>query len=203
MRGTMLRSPREEIRPAPSGSGLTLATMTTMPDPTPSHPRLEHLAHDIDRFRAFVRKRVPDRQRADDVLQDAFARAARAIDQVEDPERLDAWFYRILRNRIADLGTQSSTSKPLTAEPTVTPADLTEICHCMMPLVERLAPDQAEALREVDLAGLTSDAVAERLGISTNALNVRRHRGRQHLRSLLDAACGMCATEGCRDCRCS
>lgn len=199
----MLPSRREEIKPAPSGSGLALLSMITMPDSTPSHPRLEHLAHDIDRFRAFVRKRVPDRQRADDVLQDAFARAARAIDQVADPERLDAWFYRILRNRIADLSTQSSASKPLTAEPTVTTDDLSELCHCMMPLVERLAPDQAEALREVDLAGLTSDAVAQRLGISTNALNVRRHRGRQQLRTLLDAACGMCATEGCRDCRCS
>ena len=193
----------EVIRPAPSGSGLTLASMTTMPDSLPSHPRLEHLAHDIDRFRAFVRKRVPDQQRADDVLQDAFARAARAIDQVEDPERLDAWFYRILRNRIADLGTQSSASKPLTTDLPATTADLTEICHCMMPLVERLPPDQAEALREVDLAGLSSEAVAQRLGISTNALNVRRHRGRQQLRNLLDAACGMCAIEGCRDCRCS
>ena len=174
-----------------------------MTDSTPSDPRLEHLAHDIDRFRAFVRRRVADRQLADDVLQDAFTRAARAIEQVQDEERLDAWFYRILRNRIADLGARTSTNGPLTTDPPATTTDLTELCHCMLPLVERLAPDQAEALREVDLAGVSSDAVAQRLGISTNALNVRRHRGRQELRNLLNAACGMCATEGCRDCRCS
>lgn len=173
-----------------------------MTNSTPSHPRLDHLAHDIDRFRAFVRRRVADRQLADDVLQDAFARAARAIGQVQDDERLDAWFYRILRNRIADLGTRSSAGEMPPKEVVDPMSDRDEVCRCMLPLLERLAPDQAAALREVDLADVGSDVVAERLGISTNALNVRRHRGRQHLRILLDAACGACASDGCHDCEC-
>jgi len=170
---------------------------------TVAHPRLEHLAHDIERFRAFVRGRVRDPHLADEVLQDAFARAARAIDQVQDDERLDAWFYRILRNRIADLTTRSPGPEGLQHEPTAPHADEREVCHCFAGLIDRLPHDSAEALRRVDLAGAASEDVAHQLGITTNALHVRRHRGRQQLRTLLTAACGICADDGCRDCQCS
>jgi RNA polymerase sigma-70 factor, ECF subfamily len=168
-----------------------------------SHPRLAHLAHDIDRFRAFVRGRVRDVHQADEVLQDAFARAARAIESVDDDDRLDAWFYRILRNRIADLALTRHDQAGMVTDPAAPTDDEHQVCHCFRDLLDRLPHDNAEALRRVDLAGDTTEVVASDLGITANALNVRRHRGRQQLKTLLTEACGMCATEGCRDCQCS
>lgn len=163
--------------------------------------RLEHLVHQIDRFRAFVRSRVVDHNLADEVLQDSFARAVRAIEQVRDDERLDAWFYRILRNRIADLG-QRTTALPIINDVAASPGDEATVCRCVVPLVDRLPDEDAQVLRLVDLQGLSPEFVAGMLGITPNALNVRRHRARQQLRRLLDASCGLCASEGCRDCTC-
>lgn len=168
-----------------------------------THPRLAHLAHDIDRFRALVRGRVRDVHQADEVLQDAFARAARAIESVHDDERLDAWFYRILRNRIADLATSHLDHQGMVTDPVAPVDDEHHVCHCFNGLIDRLPHDNAEALRRVDLSGDATNVVASDLGITINALNVRRHRGRQQLKTLLTEACGMCATDGCRDCRCS
>lgn len=170
---------------------------------TASHPRMEHLAHDIERFRAFVRGRVRDPHVADEVLQDAFARAARAIDQLAHEDRLDAWFYRILRNRIADLGEARSSHEMPHDEPAAPTSDEHDVCQCFHHLLERLPEENAEALRRVDLDGASSETVATDLGITPNTLNVRRHRGRQQLRTLLTAACGLCASDGCRDCQCS
>lgn len=172
-------------------------------DDTSSHRHVERLAADIERFRAFVRGRVKDVHVAEDVLQDAFARAARAIDQLEDGSRLDAWFYRILRNRIADVGNDRNHHELLVDDPMALNSDEQQVCQCFQHLIERLPQENAEALRRVDLGGLTSEAVAAELGITVNALNVRRHRGRQQLRTLLTTACGMCARDGCHDCRCT
>lgn len=184
-----------------SGADVQRPTIVTMNEPN-THPRLAHLAHDIDRFRAFVRGRVRDVHQADEVLQDAFARAARAIESVRDDERLDAWFYRILRNRIADLATSHQGHEGMVADAAAPAADEHHVCSCFRGLLDRLPHDNAEALRRVDLSGDAGEAVASDLGITANALNVRRHRGRQQLKTLLTEACGMCASEGCRDCHC-
>lgn len=176
--------------------------MTDVRSTLPAHPRLEHLAHDLERFRAFVRVRMADPQQVEEILQDAFARAAKAIDQLRDAERLDAWFYRILRNRIADHRDHHPGHAGVGAElPAPTP-ETAEICACLLPLIQRLPPDHAEALRRVDLAGEDPAYVAAASGISVNLLTVRRHRARQQLRTLLEEACGRCATEGCQDCSC-
>jgi len=58
------------------------------------------LLADLDRFRAFIRRRVADPHTADDILQDALLRATRHLDQLQDTERIDAWFYRIIRHAI-------------------------------------------------------------------------------------------------------
>ncbi len=200
----MVRRRRPDVAYARAaiGVGAHRPTLATMTEPLPD-PRLEHLAHDLDRFRAFVRGRVRDELQADEVLQDAFARAARAIDSIRDDERLDAWFYRILRNRIADLATSPARREEILADHAAPAVDEAHVCHCFRALLDRLSPDNAEAMRRVDLSGGTSEAVASELGISANAVNVRRHRGRQQLKTLLTEACGMCASDGCRDCRCS
>lgn len=50
---------------------------------------------------AFVRRMAPSVE-PEDVLQLALLRAARHLDDVREGDRLEAWFWRILRNTIAD-----------------------------------------------------------------------------------------------------
>lgn len=174
--------------------------MTSLPPPD---PRLAGLAGDLARFRALVQRRVADAQVADDVLQDAFARAAAGIGGLRDGDRLDAWFYRILRNRIADLGAARRADGALDADLLPAPAEYRrQVCACLLPLIDRLPAAQAEALRLMDIGGVPAPEAAGRLGITIEHLRVRRHRARAALRRELLAACGACAGESCIDCAC-
>ena len=60
------------------------------------------LAEQRSAFLAFARTRVRSGADADDLLQQALLKAAERLDKLRDGERLEAWFYRVLRNTIAD-----------------------------------------------------------------------------------------------------
>lgn len=166
----------------------------------------ERLAEHLDAFVAFVRKRIGDPEIAADLVQDCVVKAISKADQLQDDALLVPWFYRILRNAIADLHRQRAgqghPAAPDLDEVTAPPADAETICRCVLGLLDDLPADQAQALRLVDLDTVSPDEAAGRLGITTNLLKVRRHRGRQSLRELLDATCRSCADHGCVDCHC-
>jgi RNA polymerase sigma factor (sigma-70 family) len=52
------------------------------------------VTREYGRLRNFVRKRVPDRRDAEDIIQDVF---------YEPVEQVTAWLFRVARNRIIDL----------------------------------------------------------------------------------------------------
>src|SRR5687767_9197140 len=54
------------------------------------------------RFLAFLQGRVSSRAIAEDILQEAFARALARGDSLRDGESAVAWFYRLLRNALVD-----------------------------------------------------------------------------------------------------
>ena len=56
------------------------------------------------RFARFAVHMLGDRDEAEDALQDAFVRAYRALASCRDPDRFDAWFFRILANRCRTRG---------------------------------------------------------------------------------------------------
>ncbi len=168
--------------------------------------RIDRLLANLDGFTAFVRRRVGDAEIAADVVQDALRKALTHIDQVEDDRRLDAWFYRILRTTIADVITRRAAARsvePLPDELTALPAEeLRAVCACLAGAIDELPASYAEVLRAVDLTGGEAVVVAERMGISTTNLKVRRLRARAALREVLERTCKICATHGCMDCHC-
>jgi RNA polymerase sigma-70 factor, ECF subfamily len=169
----------------------------------------ELLAH-RERFLAFLRKRVRDPEEAEDVLQGAFAKAVERAGDVRDDERIVAWFYRVLRNALADhfrsRASSARTTQALGREPSPPPAPLpdeaSEICRCFEALLPALPADQARILRRVDLEDARPVDVADEEGISANLAMVRLHRARRALRVLLQETCRTCATHGCLDCSC-
>jgi RNA polymerase sigma-70 factor (ECF subfamily) len=55
-----------------------------------------------DRFLAFLQDRVGTHEVAEEILQDAYAKAIERGGQLRDDESVVAWFFRILRNAIVE-----------------------------------------------------------------------------------------------------
>jgi RNA polymerase sigma-70 factor (ECF subfamily) len=68
-------------------------------------------------------------------------------------------------------------------------AALRELATCLAPMLSKLAPAYQEAIRIVDLEGATQQEAAERAGVSLSGMKSRVQRGRQQLRTLLEACC--------------
>src|ERR1700676_4905831 len=55
------------------------------------------------RLRNFIRRRVPDENDVEDILQDAFYELVEASRMMKPVEQVSAWLFRVVRNRITDL----------------------------------------------------------------------------------------------------
>ena len=152
------------------------------------------------RLRSFVRGRVPGEQDAEDVLQDVFLKIHQEACSVKNPDKAQAWVYRIARNAVADFY-RSRGRRQLAAEVPVdqvaeTLADDTdpsdvheEVLGWLEPLIDDLPPKYGDALRLADVHGLTQREVAERLGLSLSGAKSRVQRARGKLGELLAACC--------------
>jgi RNA polymerase sigma factor (sigma-70 family) len=176
---------------------------------TETAERVKLLVDSRRQFLAFVERRVGDRAAAEEILQTAYVKGAEKADGVRDRESVVAWFYRVLRNAIADhfrrRGAEERALERYAREldPSAEDVELLDaVCSCVGRLLLTLKPEYEQVVRAVDLEGRDVRAVAEATGISANNVSVRLHRARQALRRQLERACGACATHGCLDCTC-
>jgi RNA polymerase sigma-70 factor (ECF subfamily) len=152
---------------------------------------------------------VRDPDLAADVVQDALAKALARGEQLRDDEKLLPWFYRVLRNTIADVERrrvrdERHLAHAVSADQAEIPEpEHAELCACLGKLVDALPPEQKDLLQAIDLGNESTELAAQRLGITRNNLNVRRHRARKALEQQLHATCRLCAEHGCIDCDCS
>ena len=166
------------------------------------------LAENHGRFLAFLQKRVGDRETAEEILQAAFVRGVERGGALRDEETAVAWFFRLLRNALADHGRRQGLERRLFAAQATEPAaapdpDLDRaVCACVNDLVGTLKPEYADAIRQVDLGGGSVAAYAAAAGVTPNNAAVRLHRARQALHARLVQSCGACTEHGCLDCHC-
>lgn len=170
------------------------------------------LADNYTRFLAFLERRVESREVAEDILQDAFVRGFDRAASVRRDESVTAWFYRILRNGIADHYRRSAAETrargrvAAVAEPfDPGPEDdelLDRVCGCVQELVDTLKPEYARAVRRVDVDGAAIRDWAGEENITANNAAVRLHRARDALRRQVIRTCGTCSEHGCVDCTC-
>jgi RNA polymerase sigma factor (sigma-70 family) len=170
---------------------------------------LATLVENQRQFLRFLEQRVGDKATAEDLLQDAFARAVARVEDLRDEESAVAWFYRMLRNAVVDHYRRGGSSKRALEAfareldevvPSTEVHD--QVCACIGRLAGTLKPEYSEVLREVEVGGQPLREYAEGHGITPNNAAVRVHRARQALRRQVMAACGVCAEHGCVDCRC-
>lgn len=180
--------------------------MSTTPPPDAAAVLAAHHA----RFLAFLRRRVPSREVAEDLLQEAFVRGLTKAPALDTSESVVAWFYRVLRNAVVDhyrrAGAEARALERLAQEvDPVVPEDSAifgDLCQCVRDLVPGLKTDYAEAIEAVDLGGVTVAAYAGRAGISASNAGVRLHRARRALAARVHEVCDTCADHGCRQCEC-
>jgi RNA polymerase sigma factor (sigma-70 family) len=167
----------------------------------------------LENHRAFLKyleRRVGDRQLAEDILQDAFAKVVDRPGDAPADEGVVPWFYRTLRNAAIDQfrrrGTANRAVEAFAREIETQTAPEPEldavICACVGALAGTLKPEYAEALQAIDVQGTPVKTFAEQHGLSASNAGVRVFRAREALKKRVTESCGTCAEHGCRDCTC-
>lgn len=84
-------------------------TPVTSPDPspvTPARPPLAELGETVRRERgrllSFIRKRLPDPDDAEDIVQDVFVELTEAYQAAKPIGRVASWLFAVARNKISD-----------------------------------------------------------------------------------------------------
>ncbi|MCC3331419.1 sigma-70 family RNA polymerase sigma factor [Nocardia abscessus] len=176
----------------------TAATTT----PQRQHGDLEQLWRRFSSdLRAFIARRVPRPEDADDILSIVFLRMAKSLDNLRDQDRLLGWIYAITRNAITDYYRSAPHRRELPVDavpdnPSAhgdeldTDADAEkELATCLVPMLSALPAEQAAAVRMVDLDARTHAAAADEAGISISGMKSRVQRGRAALHAQLHACC--------------
>lgn len=134
---------------------------------------------------------------AEDVVQDAFHRAVRALQEYDHARPFSAWFYTIVRNvartAVGKDGRRAALA-PLTLleeePPAMEPVDPVAVGD-LERAIEALAPMQQACVRLCELEGFTSVEAAAMLGVSEGTVRTHLHRARKHLRAVIDPQRGM------------
>ncbi len=168
---------------------------------------LQMLAERRPLFLAFLRRRTASTADAEDLLQQGLLRAAEHVGDLRAHERLEAWFYRVLRNVVADHRAATARSQAqleAVAQEQAPDATLATDtgCACSLGILEGLRPEYAEILRCVDIRGTDLEEAATTLGIARNNAKVRLHRARKAMRTALLGTCGTSSMRACRSCSC-
>ena len=172
------------------------------------------LTDESRRFSAFIQSRVKDPTLVDDLLQEGFIKAIKAIETLKDEERIVPWFFQILRNVISDHYRKVSKERAVMSmaknnieqdQPLI--ANDEEIskfaCDCFDFFAVGLKPEDEDIIRSLELGDERPANFAERKGISIGTLKVRRHRARKHLKEKILAVCqcmldvGTCSKDQC------
>jgi RNA polymerase sigma-70 factor (ECF subfamily) len=167
----------------------------------------------VDNHREFLRfleRRVGRRDLAEDILQEAFARGLEKLETLRDEESVVPWFYRALRNATVDYYRRTKSADRALAqfaeeiEKSEDPVETmqAEVCKCVARLADTLKPEYADALRRIEVDGVSVKDFAGEQGISKSNAAVRVFRAREALRRQVAVSCGSCAEHGCLSCTC-
>jgi RNA polymerase sigma-70 factor (ECF subfamily) len=163
------------------------------------------------KVRAYASKLI-GADEADDVAQEVFVKAGRALGTLTDPAKLSSWIYAITLNTVRDLARKRSVGlarliardeggpdaegdgSPLPIEDARTPspeqsAIRSEMIACYLDYVSRLPRRYYQVYVLSEFEELSSQAIARRLSVSVGAVKIRLHRARARLYQELRRNC--------------
>ncbi len=138
---------------------------------------------------------VPNREDAEDVVQETFVRVWRSIGRYDPQRPFAPWFYTILRNaaRNAVRANRLATMIPLEEAGVEQFSDVAEpagelgagFAGLVREALDQLSPMQRACFRLTSLERFRSADAAAMLGVSEATVRVHAHRARRALRELL------------------
>ena len=157
------------------------------------HEAFEALAISVgDRLFALARLILRDVDRAQDAVQEALVAAWRALPQLRDPDRFDAWMRRLTVNACSELARREKRwNAKLTAM--TPPEPVTDATRGVADRDQlergfrRLKSEQRAAIVLRYYLDLTVPQVADALGIPEGTAKSRLHHAMTALRAALDA----------------
>jgi RNA polymerase sigma factor (sigma-70 family) len=168
----------------------------------------EAISRDESRLRNFIRRRVPDRSDAEDILQDVFYELVEAYRMMKPIEQVTAWMFLVARNRIIDLfrrkkretlriGPESfdENGEPRLLEELLPSPDAGPdavyardfLLEELEDALDDLPAEQRDVFIGHELMGYSFKELAEESGVSVNTLLSRKHYAVKHLRERLQA----------------
>ncbi len=168
----------------------------------------ETIERERRRLRSFIRKRLPDREDVEDVLQDVFYELVAAYRLMKPIEEASAWLFRVARNRIIDRfrrkRPEAPDRAPLTREYEIdadagsledllpSPDAGPEAAYARSVLLDEIEAALAELPEEQhfvfvahELEGRTFRELASETGVGVNTLLSRKRYAVLHLRRRL------------------
>jgi RNA polymerase sigma factor (sigma-70 family) len=161
-------------------------------------------------LKSFIRKRVTNKEDAEDILQDVFYQLAKAVNTAMNPiEQVSAWLYRVARNTIINKGIKKQEeampvyrdedsdgaimkelSEILFSDETTSPSPETEYLRSLVwteleNALSELSPEQREIFELTELDAIPVKEIAETTGVPVNTLLSRKHYAVLHLRKRL------------------
>ena len=165
-------------------------------------------------LKSFIRKRVDNREDAEDILQEVWYRFVKTVDIAVNPiDRVSAWLYRVARNTIINHFTKKREdempgyrneegyeeidrdfSEILFGDET-SPSPETQFLRSLVweeleIALAELPPEQREIFELTELDGLPVKEIAQTSGIAVNTLLSRKHYAvvflRERLRELYE-----------------
>ena len=161
------------------------------------------------KLKAFIRRRVPNSEDAEDILQDVFYQLVKTVENSMNPiEQVSSWLYRVARNMIINRGIKKREeslpayrngddgddmpeefSEILFGETSLSPE--TEYLRSLVWVelenaLSELPPEQREIFELTELDGIPVKEIAETTGVAVNTLLSRKHYAVKHLRKRLE-----------------
>ncbi|MDR0541562.1 MAG: sigma-70 family RNA polymerase sigma factor [Dysgonamonadaceae bacterium] len=157
-------------------------------------------------LKSFIRKRVGNREDAEDILQDVFYQLIKTVNTAIDPiEQVAAWLYRVARNTIINHGVkkreeempvyQSDESdkavlkdfSEVLFDDKSSPSPETEYLRSLVweeleTALAELPPEQRKIYEWTELDGIPVKEIAQANDIPVNTLLSRKHYAVLHLR---------------------
>jgi RNA polymerase sigma factor (sigma-70 family) len=166
---------------------------------------IEVVEREQSRLRSFIRRRVPDRRDAEDILQDVFSELVEANRLLMPIGHVTGWLFRVARNRITDLFRKKSPERfadasamdedeglvqleELLPSPDAGPEALyarNVLIDELEAAVDELPEEQRAVFVAHELEGRSFKEMAAETGVSVNTLLSRKRYAVLHLRERL------------------
>jgi RNA polymerase sigma-70 factor, ECF subfamily len=146
----------------------------------------------IPSLRAFAISLCGNPDHADDLVQEALTRAITRIDLFEPGTKLQAWLFTILRNHFYSehrkRGREVQDTEGTYAATLATLPDQEEkVAHQdVLAALQKLPPEQREALLLVGAEGLPYEEAAQIMGVAEGTIKSRVNRARAKLSEILN-----------------